>query len=182
MTGDITSRVFALRARGLTQQEIADATGVSRSTVSRILAAGEPAEAGPGPRAEEVEAIARALGSVDEATRARLGLARSLAAKMDQTLDQRTAASAVAMANLARQYRDSLDELKPMASDDMAVLVAALRGDPDEHAAVAARYRTALEVIASGRSDGSRDYSRPRLSAEEAQALAHRTLSLGEAS
>ena len=165
-----------LRAQGCTQQEIADKLGTSRSSVSRILATGVPDDLGDGPRLQEVEAIAEGMGEVDAATRARLGLARSLAAKLDQVGEQRSAASAVGMANLSRQYRDTLDEINPADSSDKDWLVQIFNGAPGEAQAEAERYCAALTCIASGRSDGSARFMEPRYTAEEARGLARRAL------
>jgi transcriptional regulator with XRE-family HTH domain len=173
MGDDLAMRVFKLRAEGQTQAQISKRVGVSRSTVSRILAAGAPVGDEDGPRLQEVEAIARAMGEVDEASRARLGLARSLAAKLDQCREQRTAASAVAAANLARQYRETLDELQPLATDDMQLLMDVLMKIDD---GAEERYRTALNMIASRRSDGSPEYRAPRFTAEEAHTIAYEAL------
>ena len=176
--GDFTWQdVHKLAAQGCTQQETADRLGTSRSTVSRILAAGPPADLfGDGPRLRDVEAIAKELGDVNAATRAVLGIARSIAAKLDQVHEQKTAASAVAVANLARQYRDTLAELKPAQDADKQWLANLLVRTHVEHEEEAARYRGVLQVIASARSDGSRDYRLPRCSADEAQRLAREVL------
>lgn len=55
-----------------------------------------------GDRLAEAEAIADTLGDVDEGTRARLGLARALARKIDWCEATPTGAAAMAMANLSK--------------------------------------------------------------------------------
>jgi transcriptional regulator with XRE-family HTH domain len=177
-TGNFTwEDVQRLRAQDCTQQEIADKLGTSRSTISRVLAAGPPTDLGEGPRLHEVDAIAREMGDVDAGIRARIGLARSLAAKLDQVHEQRTAASAVGMANLARQYRDTLDELNPSDKSDQQWLVDLFRGTPEENQAESDRYRDALGLIASSRSDGTPQYMEPQYTASEACEIARKALS-----
>jgi transcriptional regulator with XRE-family HTH domain len=137
MTDIDYTEVLPLRAQGLTQQQIADRLGVSRSTICRILAAGAPTDLGPGPRAAEVEALAARMGEIDDAVNARLGLARALAAKLDQCAALRTAQSSVAAANLVKQFRDTLDELQPMTNTHAEKLHQALLGDVGSKSAIA---------------------------------------------
>ncbi len=177
-TGSFTNFTYEdvqqMRSRGCTQQDIADKLGTSRSTVSRILAAGPAVSLEAGPRLLEVDAIAKALGTVDEAVRARIGLARSIADKLDQVREQRTAASAVATANLARQYRDTLDELRPIKNSETQAIVEALRsGGPDE--CDAERYLATLSRIASGH-DGATFPGAPEITGEQAVTLARKAL------
>ena len=172
--GDFTwEDVHQLRSKGWTHQRIATELGASRSTVSRILGAGPPVELPPGPRLLEVERIARDLADADPVTRAKLGLARSLGAKLDQAQEQRSAASAVAMANLARQYRETLNDLRAIASNDMERLVQALMGDVDSPAEF---YRGVLSQIATG---GLTPPNATPLTAEQLRACAREALEKG---
>ena len=170
------SDVFELRTQGWTMQQVADELGVSRSTISRVLQAGPPSPQVPGLRLLETRALAESLDTTSAATKARLGLVLTLAAKLDQAEAQSTAASAVAVANLTAQYRATLTELAPQDGGSFERLVAALTGDMDGEAE---RYRAALTVIAASRSDGSKDAAKPRHTAEEQRAIAVGALGRG---
>ena len=100
-----------------------------------------------GDRLGEVDAIAESTGNLDDGVRARLGLARGLARKLDWCEATPTGAAAMAMANLARQYREVLDELQPMrSSTDTDRLVAALWSGQHE-----GTFRRVLEAIVDGK-------------------------------
>jgi transcriptional regulator with XRE-family HTH domain len=161
--------VLALRAQGWTQQAIATKLGISRSSVSRILADGPRVPDESGERVREVRAMADRLELANPITRARYGLALTLAVKLDQAEKQTTASSGHSAATLGAQFRATLAELAPEEAGNFERLVAALTGDIDGEAE---RYRAALTVIAAGRSDGSKDWAKPRHTAEEMRAIA----------
>jgi len=176
---DLHTRVFELRAEGLTQQAIVERLAeegivISRPTVSRVLSAGLPLELPPGEVGLEVERLAATVGGdLDAAGRATLALLRGVAAKVDQLAAMTTANSGVALASLAMRFGELVAELRPDRGgvlEDLRALLTA--GDDDDRE----RYRAALSVIAAARSDGSDRYHEPRLAAEEAQQVARQAL------
>jgi len=144
---------------------------VHRTTISRILANGQPfaVDGGPGPREREVEIIAQRFQG-DDVEMATLGALRSVGRKLDQLDTAKAASSGQSMAALVNQYVNLLQGLRRETSDPF---LDALFADTDEECE---RYRAALGCIASGRSDGSKDFNAPRYTAEEAQQLAQRAL------
>ena len=85
--------IFRMRAEGATHAQIAARMHVHRTTISRILANGQPfaVDGGPGPREREVEIIAQRFQG-DDVEMATLGALRSVGRKLDQ-LDTAKAAS-----------------------------------------------------------------------------------------
>ena len=151
---------------GMTIDQAAQEAGVPIATVRRQLTTGRKTPDGrygafarsvdaarlavpqqsTGDRLAEVNAIAESLGNPDGGERARLGLARALARKIDWCEATPTGAAAMAMANLSKQYREVLEELSPPSNSDMEWL-ADVFGPPDDPRAD--EYRRALEAIGS---------------------------------
>jgi transcriptional regulator with XRE-family HTH domain len=119
--------IRALLSEGLSQRQIADRFGVSPSTVSRALAAdaARPAE-------NAVDALVESLGELDPDRQARVEAAKALARKLDWSGSASTGSAALATAALVREFRLTLDELKPGMTEAWDVVGRLLAGEADE--------------------------------------------------
>jgi hypothetical protein len=138
---------------------------------ARVARSRLPEEAGA--RVAEVEAFIATLGDVQADLIPRLGLLRTVARKLDWAESTNTGIAAMATERLAARYADLLDDIQPVVSPELAALQEALSTPLDDDAT---RYRDALSLIASSRSDGSKDYKAPRFTAEEMQQIANDAL------
>jgi hypothetical protein len=190
------SHVVECVRRGMTIEEAAQEAGRPIGTVRRWLTNGRNNPDGPygpfarataaarvpvpeafaGERLAEVEAVGAHLGTDDVAVRAKLGLARGLARKLDWCEKTHTGAAAMAMANLSKQYAAVLDEINTANEDDKSWLLQIFASDPDETQEQIGRYEAALGEIARARSDGSPDYMDPAHTADEAREIARTAL------
>ena len=108
------SDVRAFIAAGNSQLSAAEHFGLSRSKVQRLLR--DSFEIGD--RAREVEDLAFALGDrLDVGARAKLGLLRSLARKVDWAEHASTGSAAMALAGLSKQYLELLEVVAPPPDD-----------------------------------------------------------------
>jgi predicted transcriptional regulator len=114
---DTYEKIQELLAEGLSQVEVAERLGVSTSTVSRQLA-NHRADNGFRDAQDAVDTFIASLGDTDPDVRARAEVLRSLARKLDWASQANTGTAAMAAANLAKEFRALVDELKQVASFD----------------------------------------------------------------
>jgi transcriptional regulator with XRE-family HTH domain len=126
VSGVNSDAIRALHAEGLTGREIAKELGISASTVSRALASeqGRPAE-------NAVDALVVSLGELDPDRLARVEALRALSRKLDWSGSASTGSAALATAALVREFRLTLDELKPGQAERWDMVTALLAGDND---------------------------------------------------
>jgi predicted transcriptional regulator len=116
VSDELHLRIEALLSEGLTQSQIAKQLGVSKTTVSRVLA---EHRAEHKPALEAVDAFVRSLGSeLAPDVLARVEALRGLACKIDWASGANTGAAALAVSSLTKEYRCLLDELRTSASFD----------------------------------------------------------------
>jgi predicted transcriptional regulator len=122
-------RITALLEEGLTQSQVAEQLGVSKSAVSRIVLEHRGEHR---PAQEAVDVFVRSLGSdLAPEVLARVEALRGLATKIDWASGANTGAAAMAVSSLTKEYRVLLDELRRSASFD-ELREALLRDDDDD--------------------------------------------------